>query len=150
MCRNIENLDMTFKNETKQAVETYKNNKKLVNAETLEQRKQASIKLQEFKSNKQDLINHLPIATKFFKSQLTKETELFNLNLDEQIKEARINTTANNKAIDREINIIELTGNQSLDEQKSIYQRNVDRENQKSVKNLRKIERTKINFNLNK
>ena len=150
MCRNLENVASNFKNETKQAIENYKNNKKRVNAETLEHRKEASIKLQDFKNSKQDLINHLPIATKFFKSQLTKETELFNLNLDEQIKQARINTSANNKAIDREINVIELTGNQSLDEQKNIYQRNVDRENQKSIKNLRKINRTKINFNLNK
>ena len=150
MCRNLENVDFNFKTESKEAVEDYKNNKKKVNSDTLEQRKEATIKLQDFKNSKQDLINHLPIATKFFKTQLTKETELFNLNLDEQIKEARMNTTANNKAIDREINQIELTGNQSLDEQKNIYQRNVDRENQKSIKNIKKIEKTKINFNLNK
>ncbi len=148
MCRNQDYLaylhDSTIKSLDSEAI--IKRQK--LNNNAITKKKEAALNLDQFIESKESLINHLPIATKFFVATVSKEKDETNQSLDLELKNARLEAYQNKKAIEKAITSIELTGTQENDMEKTNYERNISLERRKHNRIIRKIDKTKIEYNI--
>ena len=122
--------------------------KQRLNIDALNKKKEAVVNLDQFIESKESLINHLPVATKFFVDNVSKEKDEANQNLDLDLKNARLEAYQNKKLIEKNIASIELTGNLENDMEKANFEKNLILEKRKHNRIIKKIDKTKIEFNI--
>ena len=148
MCRNQDNLTNMHDTTIKNLDSNHYSNRQKLNMSSIEAKKEATLKLEQFIQSKESLINHLPVATKFFVATVSKEKDENNQNLDNDIKNAKIEAYQNKKSIEKAISTIEFTGNQEIDIEKSNYEKNLTFEKRKHSRIIKKIDKTKIEYNI--
>ena len=122
--------------------------KQRLNIDALNKKKEAVVNLDQFIESKESLINHLPVATKFFVDNVSKEKDETNQNLDLELKNARLEAYQNKKLIEKNISSIELTGNLENDMEKANFEKILILEKRKHNRIIKKIDKTKIEFNI--
>ncbi len=148
MVRNQDELNNIHTNMLKDLNNNYNSEKFKLNNKAVFDKKDVSNKLDQFIESKESLINHLPVATKFFVDNISKEKDISNQEIDIEIKNAKIEASQNKKAIEKAISNIELTGNQELELEKAIYEKNLNLEKKKHNRIIKKYDRTKIEYNI--
>ncbi len=148
MCRNQDFLNSIHKSTIKTLDYENLSKQQKLNSDALNKKKEAVSNLDQFIESKESLINHLPVATKFFVDKVSKEKIENNQNLDLELKNARLEAYQNKKLIEKNISNIELTGFQENDLEKANYEKNVILEKRKHNRNMHKISKTKIEYNI--
>jgi len=148
MCRNQDSLTQLHNSTIKNL--DYNNiiDRQRLNTKATNDKKEAVTKLEEFIQSKESLINHLPIATKFFAATVSKEKDDNNQNLDLELKNAKLEASQNKRTIEKAISNIELTGSQELDAEKANYEKVLSLEKKKHNRIIKKIDKTKIEYNI--
>ncbi len=148
MCRNQDYLNSLHNSTIKSLDLENINKKQKLNANALNKKKEAVANLDQFIASKESLINHLPVATKFFVATVSKEKDETNQSLDLELKNARLEASQNKRVIEKAISNIELTGNQENDMERANYEKNLSLERRKHARIMRKIDKTKIEYNI--
>ena len=148
MCRNQDFINHQHNSTIKFLNSNNYTNKQKLNSSTVDAKKNMTLKLEQFIESKESLINHLPIATKYFEANMARETEENNTNLDLELKNARFEAYQNKKSIEKQIATIQLTGNLEIDTEKANYEKNLILEKRKHNRINKKIDKTRIEYNI--
>jgi len=140
MCENLKYIESSFK----QFMHSFKNkfhqDKLTLSKDVVNESNILSNNLEIFIKAKNDIINHLPAATRFQSQQFTKETRDLNSQIDSELKAERLSFNSERKLIQRNINDIEEALNQALILHEEEHQRNIIKEKKNHIVQLKHIE----------
>lgn len=97
--------------------------------------------LEDFIKGKEELINHLPLATKYQSQQFNKETRELNAEIQQETKNAKIKFNFERKNIHKNISNIAYTLQQDTIDNDAKHQKEISKEKKNHITQLRHLER---------
>lgn len=151
MCYNLEEIKKNFRNDLNELDNNFKKNKNDLTKKTIIEKNTISSNLETFIKGKNELINHLPQATKFQSQQLNKETREINAEIQTEIKETKTKYNLERKAILKTIADIRSSLEQILNEHDINHQKSINKEKKNHYIQLKHLEKNvKFYVNTNK
>ena len=141
MCDNLSDINSNYTIETNQANENFKNDKSRLVKEIDNEKNELSINLENFIKGKEELINHLPSATKFQSQQMQRETREINQSIELDIRNETYDSAVKKRALHKNILNIDLSLDQVISENTIIHQKNVLKEKKKHLLQMRHLEK---------
>ena len=144
-CDNLEDINSTYNQNSNQLENDFKKTKEEISRKYSTEKNELDSKLHDIIRSKEDLINHLPSATKFQSQQMNRETREHNASISNEIKESNQKFAIERKNIQKNISSIHLNLEQVLEENEYFHQKDVIKEKRKNTFLLKHIKSTKNN-----
>ena len=141
MCDNLDTVNELYEKNMNYNDNNFQLEKNTLTKNIIKNKTEANQKLANFNRSKEELINHLPQAEKFFATQVNKETKDLNTEIENEIKELKIQALNSKREIQKNITSIENTLEQTIAKNEQIHQNDVTKEKRIHQSNLRKIEK---------
>ncbi len=141
MCENLEGIIANYNQEMKELETKFKNDKANLTKHIINEKNNISNSLDSFIKAKEELINHLPAATKFQSQMLNKETREINAGIENEIKNAKLKFNLERKSIQKNISNIQATLEQTLMENEVKHQKDIIKEKKNHVIQLKHLEK---------
>lgn len=141
MCDNLEGIISNYKQESHELENKFQSDKLSLTKHILNEKNAITESLDSFIKAKEELINHLPAATKYQSQQLHKETREINAGIENEIKNAKLKFNIERKAIQKNISNIQATLEQTLMENEVKHQKNIIKEKKNHTIQLRHLEK---------
>ncbi len=141
MSDNLTEIKENYKMETDEKERQFQEDKIALTNRIIKEKETVSANLISFKQAKEELINHLPAATKFQSQQLTKETKEINADIDLDIKNAKLKFNNQRKLIQRNMSVIQTTLDQILYENELKHEKSILKEKRNHTSTIRHLEK---------
>ena len=141
MCDNLEGIISNYKQESHELENKFQSDKLSLTKHILNEKNAITESLDSFIKAKEELINHIPAATKYQSQQLHKETREINAGIENEIKNAKLKFNIERKAIQKNISNIQATLEQTLMENEVKHQKNIIKEKKNHTIQLRHLEK---------
>jgi len=140
MCENKNGINYTFSNEVSELKQLFQQSKVSLSKNVVNESNIISNNLEEFIKSKDEIINHLPSATKFQFQQLNKETREINSQIEADLRTEKILFNSERRNIQKNITRIQENLNQTLIEHEEEYQRDIIKEKKNHAIQIKHIE----------
>ncbi len=140
MCDNLEGIKYTYDIEMQNYENQFQMDKLNLTNHILSEKSDLANNLDNFIKAKEELINHLPAATKFQSQLLHKETRDLNAGLSQEIKNVRLKFNLERKNIQRNITSIQQSLEQSRLDNEIRHQKSIIKEKRNHANLLKRIE----------
>lgn len=140
MCENTSGINTTFNHEMHDLKQIFQQNKVALSKNVVNESNIISNNLEEFIKAKDEIINHLPQATKFQFQQLNKETREINSQIEADLRNEKMLFNTERRNIQKNITRIQEALNQTLVENEIEYQRDIIKEKKNHAIQIKHIE----------
>lgn len=141
MCDNLTGIKTNYKTESRNRENRFQRDKMDLTKTIISEKTEVSENLENFIKAKEELINHLPTATKFQSQQLHKETREINAGIENEIKQVKAKFNIERKNIQKNISNIHSNLEQTLLENETKHQKDIMKEKKNHIAQTRHLEK---------
>lgn len=140
MCDNLKDIEQSYKAFMNNFKNKFQHDKISLSKGVIHESNVLSLNLESFLKSKDEIINHLPSATKFQSQLLNKEIRDLNSQIDQDLKAEKLLFNSERKNIHRNIQAIKESLEQAVFEHEEERQKTIAKEKKNHIMQLRHIE----------